>query len=163
MVLCNAKLGLVENFWFGHQGYEYVELGRLWQILLLTGLVLWLFLMIRALIPALKRKDETAICPTLFVIASLVIAFFYAAGLMYGRQTHMAVAEYWRWWVVHLWVEGFFEVFATVVASFLFCRLGLLGLRVPQFLCCSQLLFSLQVVFWEHSITCISVQPQQLY
>ena len=52
------KLGLVENFWLGHQGYEYVELGRLWQILLLTGLVLWLFLMIRALIPALKRKDE---------------------------------------------------------------------------------------------------------
>ena len=52
------KLGLVENFWFGHQGYEYVELGRLWQILLLTGLVLWLFLMIRALIPALKRKGR---------------------------------------------------------------------------------------------------------
>ena len=123
------KLGLVENFWFGHQGYEYVELGRLWQILLLTGLVLWLFLMIRALIPALKRKDENRHLLTLFVIASLAIAFFYAAGLMYGRQTHMAVAEYWRWWVVHLWVEGFFEVFATVVASFLFCRLGLLKIK----------------------------------
>ena len=117
------KLGLVENFWLGHQGYEYVELGRLWQILLLTGLVLWLFLMIRALIPALKRKDENRHLLTLFVIASLAIAFFYAAGLMYGRQTHMAIAEYWRWWVVHLWVEGFFEVFATVVASFLFCRI----------------------------------------
>ena len=123
------KLGLVENFWLGHQGYEYVELGRLWQILLLTGLVLWLFLMIRALIPALKRKDENRHLLTLFVIASLAIAFFYAAGLMYGRQTHMAIAEYWRWWVVHLWVEGFFEVFATVVASFLFCRLGLLKVK----------------------------------
>ena len=123
------KLGLVENFWFGHQGYEYVELGRLWQILLLTGLVLWLFLMIRALIPALKRKDESRHLLVLFVIASLAIAFFYAAGLMYGRQTHMAIAEYWRWWVVHLWVEGFFEVFATVVASFLFCRLGLLKIK----------------------------------
>ena len=123
------KLGLVGNFWFGHQGYEYVELGRLWQILLLTGLVLWLFLMIRALIPALKRKDESRHLLTLFIIASLAIAFFYAAGLMYGRQTHMAIAEYWRWWVVHLWVEGFFEVFATVVASFLFCRLGLLKIQ----------------------------------
>ncbi|MBF1427998.1 cbb3-type cytochrome c oxidase subunit I, partial [Hoylesella nanceiensis] len=94
-----------------------------------TGLVLWLFLMIRALIPALKRKDENRHLLTLFVIVSLAIAFFYAAGLMYGRQTHMAVAEYWRWWVVHLWVEGFFEVFATVVASFLFCRLGLLKIK----------------------------------
>ena len=123
------KLGLIENFWLGHQGYEYVELGRMWQILLLVGLILWLFLMIRALIPALKRKDENRHLLTLFIIASLAIAFFYAAGLMYGRQTHMAIAEYWRWWVVHLWVEGFFEVFATVVAAFLFCRLGLLRIQ----------------------------------
>lgn len=123
------KLGLIENFWLGHQGYEYVELGRIWQILLLVGLVLWLFLMIRALIPALKRKDENRHLLTLFIIASLAIAFFYAAGLMYGRQSHMAIAEYWRWWVVHLWVEGFFEVFATVVAAFLFCRLGLLRIK----------------------------------
>ena len=123
------KLGLIENFWLGHQGYEYVELGRIWQILLLVGLVRWLFLMIRALIPALKRKDENRHLLTLFIIASLAIAFFYAAGLMYGRQTHMAIAEYWRWWVVHLWVEGFFEVFATVVAAFLFCRLGLLRIK----------------------------------
>ena len=123
------KLGRIENFWLGHQGYEYVELGRMWQILLLVGLILWLFLMIRALIPALKRKDENRHLLTLFIIASLAIAFFYAAGLMYGRQTHMAIAEYWRWWVVHLWVEGFFEVFATVVAAFLFCRLGLLRIQ----------------------------------
>ena len=123
------KLGLIENFWLGHHGYEYVELGRMWQILLLVGLILWLFLMIRALIPALKRKDENRHLLTLFIIASLAIAFFYAAGLMYGRQTHMAIAEYWRWWVVHLWVEGFFEVFATVVAAFLFCRLGLLRIQ----------------------------------
>ena len=123
------KLGLIENFWLGHQGYEYVELGRLWQILLLVGLILWLFLMIRALIPALKRKDENRHLLTLFLIASLAIAFFYAAGLMYGRQSHLAIAEYWRWWVVHLWVEGFFEVFATVVAAFLFCRLGLLRIQ----------------------------------
>ena len=123
------KLGLIENFWLGHQGYEYVELGRMWQILLLVALILWLFLMIRALIPALKRKDENRHLLTLFIIASLAIAFFYAAGLMYGRQTHMAIAEYWRWWVVHLWVEGFFEVFATVVAAFLFCRLGLLRIQ----------------------------------
>jgi nitric oxide reductase subunit B len=62
----------------------------------------------------------------LFFISSFAIALFYAAGLMWGRQTHLAIAEYWRWWVVHLWVEGFFEVFATVVIAFLFTRMGLL-------------------------------------
>jgi nitric oxide reductase subunit B len=35
------------------------------------------------------------------------------------------MVEYWRWWLVHLWVEGFFEVFATAVIALLFTRLGL--------------------------------------
>jgi nitric oxide reductase subunit B len=120
------KLGLEENFWFGHQGYEYVDLGRFWQIFLLVGLFLWLFLMTRAIWPALRHKDSNKHLLALFLIASAAIAFFYAAGLMWGRQTNLAVAEYWRWWVVHLWVEGFFEVFATVVIAFLFVRMGLL-------------------------------------
>lgn len=123
------KLGLRENFLWGHQGYEYVELGRIWQVLLLIGLVLWLVLMIRALLPALKRRDGDRHLLLLFVLSAIAIALFYGAGLMYGQQTNMAIAEYWRWWVVHLWVEGFFEVFATVVAAFLFTRLGLLRLK----------------------------------
>lgn len=124
------KLGLVENFWFGHQGYEYVDLGRLWQILLLVGLLLWLMLMVRALLPALRRNDENRSLLTMLVISCVAIAGFYGAGLMWGRQTNLAMAEYWRWWVVHLWVEGFFEVFATVVIAFLFVRLGLLRVRL---------------------------------
>ena len=123
------KLGLVENFYFGHQGYEYIELGRFWQILLLVGLFLWLFLMVRALLPALRKKDENRHLLLLFVLASVAIAAFYGAGLMYGRQTHMAIAEYWRWWVVHLWVEGFFEVFSVAALSFIFVSLGLVSRR----------------------------------
>ncbi|HEX6960750.1 MAG TPA: nitric-oxide reductase large subunit [Lacipirellula sp.] len=114
------------NFWFGHQGYEYVDLGRFWQLFLLVGLFLWLGLMLRALWPAFRQPGEHKHLLALFVIASAAIAFFYAAGIMWGRQTNLAIAEYWRWWVVHLWVEGFFEVFATVVIAFLFTRMGLL-------------------------------------
>ncbi len=120
------KLGLVSNFWFGHQGYEYVDLGRFWQLFLFVGLILWLILMVRPLLSIFKRKSEEKNLLILFLIASAAIALFYGAGLMWGRQTNLAVAEYWRWWVVHLWVEGFFEVFATVVAAFLFVRMGLL-------------------------------------
>lgn len=121
------RLGLAENFWLGHQGYEYVDLGRLWQILLFVGLFLWLFLMVRALLPALRKKTGSRHLLIMFIIASAAIALFYGAGLMWGRQTNLAIAEYWRWWVVHLWVEGFFEVFATVVAAFLFVRMKLLN------------------------------------
>ncbi len=123
------KLGLVKNFWFGHQGYEYVDLGRFWQIFLFAGFIIWLFLMFRALWPALIKKSESRELLILFSIATVAIALFYGAGLMWGRQTHLSIAEYWRWWVVHLWVEGFFEVFATVVAAFLFVRMGLLNIK----------------------------------
>jgi nitric oxide reductase subunit B len=120
------KLGLVENFWFGHQGYEYVDLGRFWQIFLFAGLFIWLFLMGRAIWPALRQRSDSRNLLILFLISSFAIAAFYGAGLMWGRQTNLAIAEYWRWWVVHLWVEGFFEVFAAVVMAFLFVRLKLI-------------------------------------
>jgi nitric oxide reductase subunit B len=113
-------------YWLGHQGWEYVDLGRLWQILLFVGLVLWLVLMLRALWPALRRPSSSRPLLGLFVLSAVAIAVFYAAGFMYGRSSNLAMIEYWRWWVVHLWVEGFFEVFATVVIAFLFVRLGLL-------------------------------------
>jgi nitric oxide reductase subunit B len=116
-------------FWFGSQGYEYVDLGRFWQVLLFIGLVLWLALMVAALKPALVRKSEDRALLTLFLISSIAIPLFYAAGLMYGQRSNLVTAEYWRWWVVHLWVEGFFEVFATVVIAFLFTRLKLIEIR----------------------------------
>lgn len=114
-------------FWLGSQGYEYVDLGRLWQILLFGGLTFWLWLMWRGIKPALARRDENHSLLLLFLISSIAIPVFYAAGLMYGRRSPLISAEYWRWWVVHLWVEGFFEVFATVVIAFLLTRLKLLS------------------------------------
>jgi len=114
-------------FWFGSQGYEYVDLGRVWQILLFVGLTFWLWLMWRGLKPALARHDENHSLLMLFLISSIAIPLFYAAGLMYGQRSPLITAEYWRWWVVHLWVEGFFEVFATVVIAFLLTRLKLLS------------------------------------
>lgn len=120
------KLGFVTNFWFGHQGYEYVDLGRFWQIFLLVGLFLWLFLMGRAIYPALMKRSDSKHLLILFLISCIAIAGFYGAGLMWGQQTNLAIAEYWRWWVVHLWVEGFFEVFATVIIAYLFVRMELI-------------------------------------
>lgn len=126
------RLGFDANFWFGHMGYEYVDLGRFWQIFLFVGLFLWLGLMVRAIWPAFKTEKENKPLLGMFLISSAAIALFYGAALMWGRQTNLAIAEYWRWWVVHLWVEGFFEVFATVVIAFLFVRLGLLRSHIAN-------------------------------
>ncbi len=116
-------------FWFGSQGYEYVDLGRVWQIALFGGLVFWLWLVWRSMKPALMKGGEDKNLLMLFLTSSVAIPLFYAAGLMYGQRSPLVTAEYWRWWVVHLWVEGFFEVFATVVIAFLFTRLKLLSVR----------------------------------
>ena len=121
--------GLDAGFWFGHQGYEYVDLGRAWQIALYGGLILWLFLMMRAIWPALLRKDGNRGMVALFSTSVVAIGLLYGVGLLFGARSHLSVAEYWRWWVVHLWVEGFFEVFATGVVAFLFSRLGLVKTR----------------------------------
>jgi len=120
------KLELARNFWFGHQGWEYVDLGRFWQAFLFVGLLLWLVLVGRALWPAIRRGGEARPIVSLLFLSTVAIGLFYGAGLMWGEHTHLSMVEYWRWWVVHLWVEGFFEVFATAVIAFLFTRLGLL-------------------------------------
>jgi nitric oxide reductase subunit B len=118
------------SFYFGHQGYEYVELGRAWQIALFAGLLLWFVLMLRAILPALREPGEHRQLVTLLLVSTAAIALFYGAGLTWGQHTNLSIVEYWRWWVVHLWVEGFFEVFATTVIAFLFVRLKLVGPRL---------------------------------
>ena len=104
-------------------------------------------LMGRAIWPALKQKSESRSLLMLFLISSIAIAAFYGAGLMWGRQTNLAIAEYWRWWVVHLWVEGFFEVFAAVVVAFLFVRLQILKAATAT----TAVLFSTIVFFRRYS------------
>ena len=86
----------------------------------------WLTLVGRALWPAIRRGGESKSIIVLLFLSTVCIGLFYGAGLMWGEHTHLSMVEYWRWWVVHLWVEGFFEVFATAVIAFLFTRLGLL-------------------------------------
>jgi nitric oxide reductase subunit B len=123
------KLDLDLNFWFGHQGWEYADIGRFWQWFLFVGLMLWLLLVGRALWPALRRGDESRSIVGLLFLSVVCIGLFFGAGLMWNEHTHLSMVEYWRWWLVHLWVEGFFEVFATAVIAFLFTRLGLLKAR----------------------------------
>jgi nitric oxide reductase subunit B len=120
-------LGLENNFWFGHQGWEYADMGRFWQILLFIGLMLWLVLVGRALWPVLRGPATgTRSIVGLLFLSTVAIGLFFGSALMWREHSHISVVEYWRWWLVHLWVEGFFEVFATAVMALIFTRLGLL-------------------------------------
>lgn len=126
----NRHLGAgAVTFWFGHQGYEYLDLGRFWQIYLFVGLLLWTLLVLRGVWPALREKGGRSLV-FLVVIATISIGLLFGTGLFYGQHTHISIMEYWRWWVVHLWVEGIFEVFATAIVAALFVRMGLVRMSV---------------------------------
>ena len=128
----NDKLGQVW-FWFGHQGSEYLDLGRFWQLLLAVGLLFWLFLMFRALQPAIKRPDTRELS-SLFLYAAVAIPVFYLPALFYGPDTNFAVIDNWRFWIIHLWVEGFFEIFATVLVAIMFHQMGIVSTRTATHL-----------------------------
>jgi nitric oxide reductase subunit B len=119
------KQGFDFSFWFGNQGLEFTSMGRVWQLLLFTGLLSWVVLLGRALWPALKTPGETRGLIAMVFLSATCIGGFYATSLVWGKTTHYSMVEYWRWWLVHLWVEGFFEVFATAVIALIFTRLGL--------------------------------------
>lgn len=117
------------NFWWGHQGYEYVDLGRIWQIGKFAGIAFWLVLMLRTVVGALKQPGDKNLL-ALLTASIVAIGLFYGAGFFYGERTHISIMEYWRWWIVHLWVEGFFEVFATTALAFIFHSMGLVSRRM---------------------------------
>lgn len=118
--------GVDFSFWIGNQGLEYTSMGRVWQLLLFVGLLFWLLLLGRALWPALRKPSETRGLIAMVFLSAACIGGFYSSSLMWGQHTHYSMIEYWRWWLVHLWVEGFFEVFATAVVALIFTRLGLI-------------------------------------
>ncbi|MHB9036514.1 MAG: nitric-oxide reductase large subunit [Armatimonadota bacterium] len=112
-------------FWIGHQGWEYLELGRLWQTLLFIGLIGWILITLRAVKNRLREEPDRAGLLHFYLLSAVLVVLFFGFGLLYNPNTHLSVADYWRWFVVHIWVEGIFEFFAVASAALLFVMLGL--------------------------------------
>ncbi|SDY03658.1 nitric oxide reductase subunit B [Evansella caseinilytica] len=113
-----GKLG---NLWFifGHQGWEYLELGRFWQYVLAAGMAIWLFIVWRGIHSGLKQEKDRGGLIHLLFYSAIAVPAFYIFAFFINPGSHFTMADYWRWWLVHLWVEGIFEVFAVVVIGFL--------------------------------------------
>jgi len=115
--------------WFGDQGFEYLDLGRFWQILLTIGLVFWVIILFRGLRGQLSR-DHTGNMPWLFFFSALSIPAFYGVGLLARPESSFTSTDFWRFWVVHLWVEDFLELFTTIMVAYIFVLLGVVEERV---------------------------------
>lgn len=112
-------------WWLGHQGWEYLELGRVWQILLVAGLCIWLFILWRGLRRPLRAETDKGGLTHLLLYTSIGIPLFYTFAFFIKPDTHITYADYWRWWIIHLWVEGMFEVFAVVIIGYLMVSMKL--------------------------------------
>jgi nitric oxide reductase subunit B len=123
-VLANAA-----SNWFGLQGFEYLDLARLWQVLLSVGLCVWVFMLWRVLRRRLAAEHPGNM-PWLFFLAACAIPAFYAVGLIARTGDNFTTTEFWRFWVVHLWVEDFLELFTTVMVAYLFVLLGVVRERI---------------------------------
>jgi nitric oxide reductase subunit B len=123
--------GWIQNgwSWFGNQGFEYLDLGRFWQILLTIGLFFWVIILLRGLRGRL-RMEHMGNMPWLFFFSSLAIPAFYAVGLLARTDSNFTTTDFWRFWVVHLWVEDFLELFTTVMVAYIFVLLGVVHQRV---------------------------------
>ena len=126
--LLGELLGIHQVFgrfwsWFGHQGWEFLELGRFWQLILVIGFTFWLVLLYRVVAPALKDGERKEIT-LLFLGGAAAIPFFYIPAFFFGSTSNFTVVDTWRFWIIHLWVEGFFELFVTVLVAVTFYQLG---------------------------------------
>lgn len=112
-------------FWLGNQGWEYLELGRLWQYILVVGLVVWFSVLWWLARPARVDQEEARPIVRMFMVAALAIPVFYVPALFFGAETNFTVVDTWRFWIVHLWVEGFFEFFVTTFVALMLFQMGL--------------------------------------
>ncbi len=121
-------------FWFGNQGLSYLQLGRFDQLALFVGLILWVYIVGRALLPAIRRQKGFGSLEHLLLYSSVSIAALYAFGMfpITWIMNSFTLTDFWRWWVVHLWVEGTFEFFAVVAVAYLLVVLGLVSRRTAE-------------------------------
>ncbi|GAA5161159.1 nitric-oxide reductase large subunit [Ornithinimicrobium tianjinense] len=118
-----------QDSFFLSQQWEYLDLPRFFQVLLTIGMFIWIAIIFRGIRAKLKGEALTNM-PWLFFFAGLAIPAFYAVGLLAGVETHLTVAEFWRFWVVHLWVEDFLELFTTVMVAYVFVLLGVVREKI---------------------------------
>lgn len=136
--------------WFGHQGWEFVEFGRAWQVALLVGFVLWATIIYRGIGLVLRERDWWSL-PNWMLYSVVAISLLYLSSFVANPQTNFVIADFWRWCVIHMWVEAFFEVFTTVIVAFFMCLMGFVSVAVA-----SRVVFIATILFLGSGILGIS-------
>jgi len=118
-------------YWFGSQGWEFMELGRFWHVLMLAAFVLWIGIIFRGVRPWITKQNMWSVPAWLFYGSGIMVLFLFF-GLGATPSGNFAIADYWRWMTVHMWVEVTFEVFTTCIIAYMLVQMGLLNRAMAE-------------------------------
>ncbi len=99
-----------------NEGREYIEAPRWADILIVVSVLLFL---LNNFMTMYKSKRWTGIQGTLLGGLTF-LALMYLPGMFYTKS--MVKDQFWWWWVVHLWVEGAWEVIAGALLAFMLLK-----------------------------------------
>ncbi len=109
-----AIIGYHFNWW---EGRKFLEIPRPLDYLVVVNVLLFLGLILWTLFTG-KRRTTTAL---VLSMGLLFAALLYLPGMIdFDSQT---MDSFFRWWVVHLWVEGVWELIMGGILSFLLIKL----------------------------------------
>lgn len=123
-----GPLGLMGDLWYwlGHQGWEFVDFGKGYQVLLMVCFALWGIIVYKGIKPALIKNQPWNL-PNWILYSVIGIPVLFLSGFVAKPDTNFVIADFWRWMVIHMWVEAFFEVFITIIVSYLMVLMGLVS------------------------------------
>jgi len=109
-----AVVGFHFNIW---EGRKFLEIPRPLDYLVVVNVLLFLGLILTTLFKG-KRQTTTAL---VLSMGLLFAALLYLPGMIpFDSQV---TDSFFRWWVVHLWVEGVWELIMGGILSFLLIKL----------------------------------------
>ncbi len=109
-----AIIGYHLNYW---EGRKFLEIPRPLDFLVVVNVLLFLGIILLTLFKG-KRKTTTAL---VLSMGLLFAALLYLPGMLpFDSQV---LDSFFRWWVVHLWVEGVWELIMGGILSFLLIKL----------------------------------------
>ncbi len=109
-----AVAGFHVGWW---EGRKFLEIPRPLDYLVAGNVILFLVIILMTL---LKGKQQTTTAWVL-TMGLVFAALLYLPGMIYFDN--LSVDSFFRWWVVHLWVEGVWELIMGGILSYLLIKI----------------------------------------
>ncbi len=114
LVGVTAIIGFHLNYW---EGRKFLEIPRPLDFLVVVNVLMFLFNIGMTILKG-NRYSTTQL---VLFIGLLSAALLYLPGMIYFRN--QTLDSYFRWWVVHLWVEGVWELIMGSILAYLLIKL----------------------------------------